>query len=1409
MIVYSFCLYGGLDKYVKGMIENIKLFIEKFGVNPENRCIHIHVDVDTVPTNVQQRLLTYPCVKCILYTALRVQSDLMLRRFESIDGDDVEIMFVRDADSRMHARDMDAMELFEKSDKKIHIIRDHPHHGMEILGGMWGVRKGFIENTRALVDKYIEKNSLTVNKYSYDQTFLTNYIYPLVLSDVNAALIHSTTKMHETEILTPLKSPVVECAFIGQVYDYKDINSKTSYPVHASKISLVFPTRKRPESIERVYRSAMSTSALPHTLEFCIYIDSDDKISKTKITQLQSKQIKYIAGQRVRFTQMWNTAYEQLATGDIVMLCSDDFVFRTPQWDMLVRDAFFNHTQKNPGDEYLLVYGDDGIMHGKLATHFFLSRKWIETVGYFTPPYFASDYCDTWVDEIATNIGRRLYIPSMLIEHMHMCVGKAAVDDNTRDRLIRHKEQQPELVYQQTHSERLCATERLINGIRNTRRPKIVFIDLLRWDYTPDTPYERGLGGTQSSVAYLSETLTKYVDVYLLNGVEKTQIVRGVVCMNVDSVDIVNLIKELLPLYTIEVGSNSMIRELSRVLGGVNYTKFKAWYHLGSQQKATICYANNPPVESIFVSEFQRTDLYKNYGYDKNKAVVLKNCVAPMFHTALLEGKRKPIIIYATVPDRGLEAVLDAFPKIRAVHPDAVLKIFSSYKAYFSETEHGFERLYERAKSMDGVEYSASISQSQLAEEMRQAMVYLYPTRTEETFCISAVEALASGMAVVAHDVGALRETGIGYIFLTADIVAQTNEILTLYKNNDERLMNHLRDQRLDVLKFYSYEIRAQEFIAQDIDVPAQMIKLASERNFGKALGVAKRYLGSDALSHRAAVYQLTSQIMEMVGMDGAGGYADDAYRFNPFDHDIAVDSARYLRDVNPNEAIFRLKRALELPDVKALTHRNLGDIYFLTNRYDDAVKCYETCVKLDAKDANSLMRYALITPVIYKNIGEPEDVITKNVKMLQLLAGTTRLVWRRDTDQCHLNMYNFVANDDRYVKQMMESISAYYKQHMPLFGKYTSKTLSLPAKNERIRLGIVSSNLRVHPAGKLNIGLIEKLPREKFEITLFLFPFEKDQITKRCVEAAHDVKFLSSYDHMANIKMFEDVAPHVLLYTDLGMDGLSYLYASMRLAPRQLYHVWGHPITTGLDTIDGAITMKYESPEEEMRYTEKIIKLNTLSPYYYRPTIEHPFATEETHAATFDIERYIDAGQKYYLCIQSLWKFVPQFVSTLTKLLKADKYSKLVLISKNDEIDADLKKLFAEIDSTLDLSRLVFIPRLDSADCLKLVKHSRVNLDTFPWGAGITAFESIAMGTPMITMPMKMIGSRFTMAMYAEMGCCTQCVAIDEDDYVHKAIQLQYDDELYAETRDKIETRGHLIFENDKIIDEWVKVLK
>lgn len=209
-------------------------------------------------------------------------------------------------------------------------------------------------------------------------------------------------------------------------------------------IALLLPTRQRPEMLMRLYESAMDLAAHPEHVRLVAYIDDDDH-SYDELIESPPPRTIFIIGPRMTISKCWNLCHERIKDeATIFHHCGDDIVFRTQDWDKTVRNLFGEYP-----DKIVFAYGNDGSTESnnyEFGTHGFIHKNWTDTVGYFVPPYFESDYNDTWLNEVAKAIGRHRHI-DIMTEHLHFSLGKMEADQNTRDRLERHEQQNPGEVY--------------------------------------------------------------------------------------------------------------------------------------------------------------------------------------------------------------------------------------------------------------------------------------------------------------------------------------------------------------------------------------------------------------------------------------------------------------------------------------------------------------------------------------------------------------------------------------------------------------------------------------------------------------------------------------------------------------------------------------------------------------------------------------------------------------------------------------------------------------------------------------------------------------------------------------------------------------------------------------------------
>lgn len=125
--------------------------------------------------------------------------------------------------------------------------------------------------------------------------------------------------------------------------------------------------------------------------------------------------------------------------------------------------------------------------------------------------------------------------------------------------------------------------------------------------------------------------------------------------------------------------------------------------------------------------------------------------------------------VYGSSPDRGMEVAVKVWPAVRRRVPDAELHIFYGFQTWEvsarSMNDQGQIELIERLKrnlaesAVHGVHFHGRVDQLRLAREFMSSGVWAYPTWFTETSCITAMEAQAAGLRVVASPIAALNET--------------------------------------------------------------------------------------------------------------------------------------------------------------------------------------------------------------------------------------------------------------------------------------------------------------------------------------------------------------------------------------------------------------------------------------------------------------------------------------------------------------------------------------------------------------------------------------------------------------------------------------------------------------------------
>jgi len=220
-----------------------------------------------------------------------------------------------------------------------------------------------------------------------------------------------------------------------------------------------------------------------------------------------------------------------------------------------------------------------------------------------------------------------------------------------------------------------------------------------------------------------------------------------------------------------------------------------------------------------------------NWNYEKfryffdiptERSVVIKNGI-DSFPQRKIYKKGEPIkLIHHCTPWRGLNVLLRAMQEIN--DPNITLDVYSSTQVYGDEfkkqNDDHYKPLYEQARQLPNVNYIGYETNEYIKANINKYDMFVYPSVFEETFCVSALEALAAGVHVVTNNYGALYETCAEwpvYINYTEDFeqmakgTAAAIKIAASYLHEDF-IQDHLEQQQLFYKRFYNWNKKGMEW---------------------------------------------------------------------------------------------------------------------------------------------------------------------------------------------------------------------------------------------------------------------------------------------------------------------------------------------------------------------------------------------------------------------------------------------------------------------------------------------------------------------------------------------------------------------------------------------------------------------
>ena len=348
-------------------------------------------------------------------------------------------------------------------------------------------------------------------------------------------------------------------------------------------------------------------------------------------------------------------------------------------------------------------------------------------------------------------------------------------------------------------------------------------------------------------------------------------------------------------------------------------------------------------------------------------------------------------------------------------------------------------------------------------------------------------------------------------------------------------------------------------------------------------------------------------------------------------------------------------------------------------------------------------------------------------------------------------------------------------------FSQKVQKVKRNDIKNEKINIGYLSSDFRLHPLYFLIIYILKNHNKDNFNITLF-YSGNNENTT------AHNHFKSLGFDFINISELSNEEAAKLIASknTDILVDLSGFTKNSRSIIaaykPAKKHINWlGFPSTMGFinssPLYDHILVDRYLVPEtHKSYYAENIIYL----PNCYQPNIESrpPLLPidKKLFGFTKDIFIFASFGQSI--------KITENQFNLWLRILKSTPNSALWLLESNTDCMKNLT-LFAEKNG-VESSRICFAKRTDIDEHINRHQIIDLYLDTFPYNSHTSTSDAIWAHCPVLTKSGTTFSSRVAGSILTEIGC-SELIVDSDDSYFREAITYASDKEALELIKEKI----------------------
>jgi len=460
------------------------------------------------------------------------------------------------------------------------------------------------------------------------------------------------------------------------------------------------------------------------------------------------------------------------------------------------------------------------------------------------------------------------------------------------------------------------------------------------------------------------------------------------------------------------------------------------------------------------------------------------------------------------------------------------------------------------------------------------------------------------------------------------------------------------------------------------------------------------------------------------------------------------IENARNAYD---KACVYCEKALAQLPESESILS-NYSISLRMLGRYTEAIACLEKALRIKPEFMPGYINLANV----YLDMGQIDMSIATLKQALQIEPTHTMALRNLLFANSYSNSLPAEESLDyahRLGAAMMHEVTPY-------------DSWNVHAQEQRIRIGLVSADLRKHPVGYFLHQWLQAFDASRLEVYGYSTDGREDAFSHELKDLCNQWRSLAGLTDAQAAKQIREDGIHILL--DLsGLSGGTRLpIFAHKPAPVQATWLgyWG---TTGLPTMDYVIADPVSiDAQVATQFTEQVVHL---------PHTRMCFTAPPCDVAVNDLPA-LSTGAVTFGCFQNYSKVSNDVLSCWGEVLQALPTATLFWQSKafNDALvrEEALARLQQYGISAARCSLHGMVPREEY-----LRNHHQIDviLDTFPFTGGTTTCEALWMGVPTLTL----LGDTLIARQGASFMHCVglaDWVATSREEYVSKAIALTSD---------------------------------